>query len=104
MAITFFEYLTLPNPDLDTSICKKGPTTKSRKWYGLDDVKEWKDVTWHNLDTTFRDVLMERMEGPKIADAQDVPTVQIKIFKESGITTLAEYWNELVVEHALGGT
>ena len=104
MATTFLEYLALPNPDLDTSKFKEGPPYKSQVTYGPDDVKKLKGATWQDLNATFRDVLAERMNKPKVTNAQDVPAVKTELWEESGVLTLAQEWSEPVVNHALSGT
>ena len=67
-------------------------------------LKELEGVTWQNLSATFREVLAERMGKPRIADVHDIPELKKTIVEEDGLTTLAEHWNEPIVEHALDGT
>lgn len=104
MATTFFEYLTLPNPETDASRCKKGPNTKSTSNYGPNKVRPWTDITLKNLEASFGDVLLQQMDKPLIKDSKDVPLEKGILYEEDSITMLAASWTEPVVQHALSGT
>ncbi|KAI2633061.1 hypothetical protein GGS26DRAFT_65781 [Hypomontagnella submonticulosa] len=104
MPTSFLEYLTLPNPNADSSRCKDGYSTKSMSGYGPDDVKPWTDLTLENLEMSYKNILLQPMDEPRIRSAREISPERTRLFEESSVQTLAEDWNEKVVQHVLNGT
>ncbi|KAI1878222.1 uncharacterized protein JN550_000404 [Neoarthrinium moseri] len=103
MATTFLEYLTQPNPQT-TVLSKAGSSTKTGINYGPDKCIKWEDITWENLEATFKNILKQPMRKPRVADASEVPPEKMEIFREGSVTQLAVAWNEPVLRHVFQGT
>lgn len=104
MADSFLDYLTLPNPKTDSSRCKDGPNHKTSGSYGPDEVKPWLDLSWKNFGMMYRDILLNPMGEPQVRNSNDIDPERSVIFEEGSVQSLAEHWNEKVVQHAIDGT
>ncbi|KAK8096001.1 hypothetical protein PG999_014023 [Apiospora kogelbergensis] len=104
MATSFLSYLRLPNPAANSSECKSGSSTLGSQQYRPDEVKPWEDLTLENLEKTFKDVLEHQMDEPRIRNAREISPERLILYEEGSVRTLAEHWNEEVVQHALRGT
>ncbi|KAL1854922.1 hypothetical protein Daus18300_011242 [Diaporthe australafricana] len=104
MAVSFLDYLTLPNPTPDSSRCKDGTNHKTSGSYGPDEVKPWMDLSMENLEMTYKDILMHPMRKPRVRSADDIEPEMARLFEEASVQSLAEHWNEKVVQHVIDGT
>lgn len=104
MATSFLSYLRLPNPAADSSECKGGGSSLGSHRYKPDEVKPWEDLTLENLEKTYKDVLLNMMDKPKILNAGEISPERLDLYEEESVKTLAEQWNEKVVQHVLRGT
>ncbi|KAI0376490.1 hypothetical protein F5Y04DRAFT_210840 [Hypomontagnella monticulosa] len=104
MVMSFLEYLTLPNPEPDSSQCKEGYSSKSSYLYRPDDVQPWKDLTLESLEMNYKDILRQPMDEPRVRNAREISPEKARLYEESSIQALAAYWNEEVVQHVLNGT
>ncbi|KAI1110998.1 hypothetical protein F5Y14DRAFT_427135 [Nemania sp. NC0429] len=104
MEPNFLTYLTLANPDADSTGCKGGDSSKSSNRYKPDDVKPWKDLTLKNFEATYKDVLLHPLGDPERRDATEIPPRITHLLEEESVKRLAEFWNEKVVQHVLDGT
>ena len=104
MATKILDYLKLPNPKVDASQCKPGSTTKTPKRYRAHIFKEWEDLTWAHLGTTFQEILQAPIKKRKIKNRREVSPKRRTLKGEDALTALVERWNEPVVQSALDGT
>ncbi|KAI0399871.1 hypothetical protein F4802DRAFT_620682 [Xylaria palmicola] len=102
--MNFLSYLTLPNPEVDSTLCKGGYTTKNSRIYRPTRVKPWTDFTIENFNASFKDIVLHEMAEPKVRNARDITPERTIIYEESGVTDMVAHWNERVVQHALNGT
>lgn len=104
MEVSFLDYLTLPNPSTDSSRCKDGSSHKTSGSYGPDKVKPWRDLSLKNFGMTYKDILLHPMGQPRVRNADDIDPERARLFEEGSVQSLAEHWNEKVVQHAIDGT
>ncbi|KAI1187757.1 hypothetical protein F5B17DRAFT_452645 [Nemania serpens] len=104
MEPSFLTYLTLANPEVDSTACKGSDSSKSSQRYKPDDVKPWTDLTLKNFEATYKDVLLHPLGDPERRNATEVPPRMTRLFEEESVKRLTECWNEKVVQHVLHGT
>ncbi|KAI1345573.1 hypothetical protein F5Y01DRAFT_320622 [Xylaria sp. FL0043] len=103
MELTFLDYLTLANPN-PTVQSRGGWSSKTRKVYGPDKQRPWKDITFENLQATFGTILSQAMDPPDVRNSGQISSEKTKVFTEKSVQKIAALWNEPVVQQALDGT
>ncbi|GAP88161.2 hypothetical protein SAMD00023353_1500660 [Rosellinia necatrix] len=103
MESTFLDYLTLGNPHITVRSKGRG-RSKTQRVYGPDKQREWKDMSYENLQSTFGAILSQPMDTPEVRNADEIPSEKTQVFTEKSVQKIAALWNEPVVQHALDGT
>ncbi|KAI0543205.1 hypothetical protein GGR58DRAFT_451120 [Xylaria digitata] len=103
MESTFLDYLTLANPNT-TVQSRRGESSRTRKVYGPDKQRVWKDITFENLSATFGTILSQAMNLPEVSNSSKIPAEKTKVVTEKSVKKIAALWNEPVVQYALDGT
>ena len=106
-ALSLIDYLTQPNPRVNSDSSWEGSNTAS---YSDTDmlpkkIVEWKDFTYDTLQAIYGDILKEKILGQDPPDfGQHLPFHLLHIQDEDSLEALLVRWNNAVVSYALSVT
>ncbi|KAM5432111.1 hypothetical protein MferCBS31731_007612 [Microsporum ferrugineum] len=87
MATTLLEYLTQPNPQVDSSWSLPGLPSRADPKEDIHII-DWKDFTYATLMSCYGDVLRTQLNGPLPEISPPVQEIELKIYDEDSLDHL----------------
>src|SRR5436190_14281472 len=101
MSTTLLDYLTIPNPLIDSTHSKTGSNTESATWLPIEGVRDWSEFNYETLLFCYEELLNHSTAGL----STPVPALgsfpHCEIWDEDSLEALLVRWTQTVVSTAL---
>ncbi|KAI9765982.1 MAG: hypothetical protein M1840_006989 [Geoglossum simile] len=100
MSTTLLDYLTIPNPDVDSTHSATGSNTDNPSWTSAEAVRDWKEFNYKTLLSCYKELLNRSTTGlPLTPVIESFP--HCEIWDEDSLDALLVKWTQTIVSTAL---